>query len=300
MGLVISFINAKGGSGKTTISSNVSHVLSMAGYKVLHADFDPQGSSSETFKVLDDKGNELSKAQILSLNIYDFLVRPANPHNYIFHTSYENLDIIPNAQSVYDIFDNGSFDVKFNSISSFDKYTALRSNLEKVIEEYDFIIIDGQPNINSIMEISIIASDYVVSPACPDKFNLSTVNNTCSIIDYCNQKFGCHVQYLGFFLNNVPDVKDKEYKKVVEFYVNKAKEYFINCPIRFSKAVNKSALKDSLWFDYALAECVGGLPNPCKDLLNLLVHELGLIDIEDKEHLDILADKGINLDFLYK
>ena len=63
--LVISFINVKGGVGKTTISTNVSHILSVAGYKVLHVDLDPQGSSSEMLKATHSNGEFLTKDDIM-------------------------------------------------------------------------------------------------------------------------------------------------------------------------------------------------------------------------------------------
>lgn len=287
--IILSVINSKGGVGKTTISSNISHVLSLAGYRVLHADFDPQGSSTETFQAIDGEGHRLSKNYILSLDIFRLLFEPVNTTDYIFSTAYENLDIIPNAQGIDAIYDNGSFDVRFENCRYPSKHTALLHNLEQVCGIYDFIIIDGQPNINSMMEISIIASDAVVSPAYPDKFNLSTVNNTCAIIDHCNQKYGRNTQYLGFFLNAVTDLKDPAYQTLCDFYVEHGMEYFIDNPIRSSKFVNKSGLNNKLWFDYGL-NCSITFPNPCRDLLRLMVKEL---DLMDEEHIRILLGKGI-------
>src|SRR4051812_47266747 len=111
--IIISIVNSKGGVGKTTISSNISHILSVAGYKVLHADFDPQGSSSETFRAQDENENILTKDYILSLDIFNLLSQPTDTRKYIFRTAYENLDIIPNAQRIDDVFSGGSFDVRF-------------------------------------------------------------------------------------------------------------------------------------------------------------------------------------------
>ena len=100
--LVISFINVKGGVGKTTISTNVSHILSVAGYKVLHVDLDPQGSSSEMLKATHSNGEFLTKDDIMNLDTFKLLSQPVNVKNYIFETPYDNLHIIHTRVSVDD------------------------------------------------------------------------------------------------------------------------------------------------------------------------------------------------------
>lgn len=46
---IISFINQKGGTGKTTLSLNISAILADKGYKVLLIDTDAQGNLTNTF-----------------------------------------------------------------------------------------------------------------------------------------------------------------------------------------------------------------------------------------------------------
>lgn len=53
--MIISFLNQKGGVGKTTISTNVAYALSQRGFKVLLVDSDPQHSASDWVSVRGDK-----------------------------------------------------------------------------------------------------------------------------------------------------------------------------------------------------------------------------------------------------
>lgn len=288
--LIISIQNAKGGVGKTTISTNISHILSCAGCKILHIDLDPQGSSSELIRPYHTNEQPLTKDDIISLNISELLTRPVDTRKYIFKTKYENLDIIPYARSAADIYHNGSMDKRIERLNYPSKYTAFSSNLNIIRDNYDFIIIDGLPSMEDTMKVSIIASDYVLSPANPDRFNLQTVDDTCNIIDLCNKEYNRETEYLGFFLNAVDDLKDSAYQEVRDFYITNAKEYFIDNPIRSSKAVDKSALNDKLWLDYGLTSTVV-LPNPVKDLLRLLYKELGLLTEEQKKTLIELGIK---------
>lgn len=283
--MVISLTNVKGGVGKTTISANISHILSRAGYKVLHIDMDPQGSSSELIKPLKADKTYLTKDEIIRLNLFNLLTQPVDPRGYIFKTNYENLDIIPNARGAELTFSDGSFDKRFVKLDYPNKDIAFKCNLDRLRGIYDYIIIDGQPGMNELMKISIIASDYVLSPALPDLFNLHTVDDTLKIIDLCNTNYGLEITYLGFFLNIVEDIRDLTYKQVREFYLNKAGEYFLDCPVRSSKSIIKAALNNLLWLDYAKEYSVITFPNPCKDLLKLMDQKLLLLEPEYKENL---------------
>ena len=82
---IISFINQKGGTGKTTLSLNISAILADKGYKVLLIETDAQGNLTNTF-IQDPKKT-----------LYDGMVKDNPLHDVIVKTSLNhNLDIIPN------------------------------------------------------------------------------------------------------------------------------------------------------------------------------------------------------------
>lgn len=154
----ISFINFKGGVGKTTISVNVAYALSnsLNGIKVLFIDNDKQGNASNWL------GADLSKGSIAHLMMGDATVK-----EIIQRTSYPNMDIIP--------ADNGLIDVQSSLIQnkSINQVTILKNALKEVEQNYHICIVDNPPDINVSVLNSLAITDEVVIVATPDPDSLS-------------------------------------------------------------------------------------------------------------------------------
>ncbi len=89
----IAFANNKGGSGKTTSCANVGYSLSTLGNKVLMIDGDMQLNLSLSF---------FSEETILEFaagdkNLYHAVKKEEDLCDYVVHTPYENLDLIPSS-----------------------------------------------------------------------------------------------------------------------------------------------------------------------------------------------------------
>src|SRR5699024_11165115 len=90
---VICFANNKGGSGKSTTRSNVGYGLTQLGRKVLLIDGDMQLNLSLSRS---DEDAVLGFAQG-GKNIYGGIRRQDDLTDYIVHTAYQNLDLIPSS-----------------------------------------------------------------------------------------------------------------------------------------------------------------------------------------------------------
>ena len=86
MGKVISFINQKGGVGKTTTCVNMASYLAVFGKKVLLLDMDPQGNASSSVGVSKEEKQK---------TIYDVIIDDCEVEDVIQHTMIPNLDVIP-------------------------------------------------------------------------------------------------------------------------------------------------------------------------------------------------------------
>lgn len=82
--MIISFLNQKGGVGKTTLSTNVAYELAARGYKVLLADADPQGSATAWAAVRGDKELPFNVVGMANISLRQQLPRMKEQDNYDF------------------------------------------------------------------------------------------------------------------------------------------------------------------------------------------------------------------------
>lgn len=147
MAKIISILNQKGGVGKTTSTFNLSTVLAMCDKKILMIDSDSQASLT-----LMTANDPISIENNLS-SIYK-----GNDINLcIYHTTIENLDIIPS-----------SIDLAKTEVSLMSELINRESKLKKALSSirtsYDYIFIDCPPSLSLITINNLVASDYVIAP----------------------------------------------------------------------------------------------------------------------------------------
>ena len=124
MGKVLAIANQKGGVGKTTTSVNLAASLTVTRKNVLLIDLDPQGNATT--------GSGIDKAS-LSLSIYDLLSKDE---------SIEEVLLRPEAG--YDLLPaNGDLVAsEVELMAGDDREARLRSIVDVVRSNYDFIVID--------------------------------------------------------------------------------------------------------------------------------------------------------------
>ena len=147
MARIISFINQKGGVGKTTTCVNVSAYLGLYGKKVLIVDLDPQGNASSNVGI-----NKEDKPK----TIYDVMVDDNTVDEVIQKTKFPNLDVIPANVDLAG--------AEIELVSMVSRETRLKNALEEVKEKYDYIFIDCPPSLGLITLNSFTAADSVLVP----------------------------------------------------------------------------------------------------------------------------------------
>lgn len=179
---VISFINMKGGVGKTTLLFQFAHYVDRklkkndnTKFKILLIDTDPQSNLTQNEKerfILenglatkkdDDKKDDESvfgKKSIQRLFDPDQLAPEIATDNAIFNLN-ENIDILP-----------GELKAIFLERTQVGKGTALRDFIldNNLLLAYDLILIDCPPTYSLYTELSLLVSDFYIVPVTQDSY----------------------------------------------------------------------------------------------------------------------------------
>lgn len=154
MATTISFINVKGGVGKTTIILNLAHALQQFGRKILLIDMDMQENLSE---------KAIADPKSVTQTIYDLLrIKNIAIDECIYDTQVEGVRIIPSEMEIVRI------KKELDPVSNPKILFRLRDKISMVKSEYDYILIDLHPDVDMLTTMALIASDQYVIPIKPD------------------------------------------------------------------------------------------------------------------------------------
>ncbi len=146
---VVVVANQKGGVLKTTLTANLGVLLHQAGARVLLIDLDPQAHLGWTLGQNPDE---------LTATVYDAMIRPQTSSlASVIQPSVFGPDIAPINIAASDV------DNEFASKPLWGHF--LRSALDPIRAQYDYILIDSAPNLGKLTVLSFLAGDYILIPS---------------------------------------------------------------------------------------------------------------------------------------
>ncbi len=171
---VIAFANNKGGSGKSTTCANVAYAMTMDGYKVLMIDGDMQLNLSLSY-FDEDKVLDFAKGE---KNLYKAIIKQERLDDYIVHTGYERLDLIPSSTLMSSI--------EYELFTKWQREFILKKCLSGIKEsgEYDYILIDSPPTLGGWVMNILCAADYLIVPVEASPWGLFGLAN---MVDFYNE-----------------------------------------------------------------------------------------------------------------
>ena len=184
MAHVISFINFKGGVGKTTCTVEIAVCLARYhGKRVLLIDLDPQ--TNATFYLLEQpfwmewverQGSLKGLFEDFIAHRYTFRIDRAIVQNVAAGgLAVEGLDLLPSHLSLVTI-DERLAGISGSDRGLFGPQAILKAHLAEIENRYDFILCDCPPNFNLVTQNGLFASQAYLVPTLPDY--LSTLGIT--------------------------------------------------------------------------------------------------------------------------
>lgn len=175
---IIAFANQKGGVGKTTSAVNIAAGVASLGKKVLLCDFDPQGNATSGVGV--DKNAEKT--------IYDVLMGE-NPYAALVNTQFENLDCLPSSVSL------AGAELELSDMQR--RETKLKSALDMLRQEYDYIFIDCPPSLGLLTINAFCAADGVIVPMQCEYFALEGLSQLMKTLQLVKKKYNPNLSLDG-------------------------------------------------------------------------------------------------------
>ena len=180
--MIISIASQKGGTGKTTSTISFASGLAHKGKKVLLVDIDSQANSS---KVLLQDYQKVAKEQTIYTTIIE---RRALP---IHQTRIDNLSIIPS----HILLSNTDIEL---TIAKDHREARLKSELDKIKDQYDFVFIDNPPALGWLTLNSFTASDKVLVVVSPGYFELDSLVQLGKTLDEVREYYNPSLELLGY------------------------------------------------------------------------------------------------------
>lgn len=178
MGKTLTFINEKGGIGKTSCCFNTAWEFSSQ-KKVLLIDLDGQRANLTFFCGIEKKEK--------TITMHNVLMAGENIRNAIVNVK-ENLDLVPGTVNVADL-------------TQAAKITRMKKAIEEIKDKYDYIFIDVNPTPNWSHVLALSASDYIIIPMLPDiaslEGNMGIAESAIEVIETTNP----NLKVLGILIN---------------------------------------------------------------------------------------------------
>ena len=177
MAKVISFINMKGGVGKTTLTKELGYYIAEElKKKVLFIDLDPQSNLTQSFFLKynlrhdEDLNDPSNNARIISQSIHNLFetssISSINEKDVIVKINKDhNFDLIPGTLSTV-------FLERSSNSSNMEKAIYNFIDEKKLRDKYDYILIDCPPTYSVYTIAAILPSDFYFVPVDPGIYSV--------------------------------------------------------------------------------------------------------------------------------
>lgn len=183
MGKIIAIANQKGGVGKTTTTVNLAASLGVLEKKVLLIDADPQANASSGLGI---------DVESVEIGTYQLLEHSNTPQEATITSSAPNVSVIPAHIDLVAI--------EIELVDKDNREYMLKQALQKVKDEYDYILIDCAPSLGLLTLNALTAADSVIIPIQCEYFALEGLGKLLNTIKSVQKIHNAELDIEGLLL----------------------------------------------------------------------------------------------------
>ena len=269
---VLSFLNFKGGSGKTTSAIHTAQRLALKGYRVLAVDIDPQASLTTLF------GYRPEYDFLQSGTIYD-AIRYEDPlplSSIIQKTFFTGIDLAP-AGLILQEFEHETPQALLNNVQP-AFFSRMATALQEVEDNYDVIIFDCPPQLGYLTMSALCASTGVLITVVPNMLDIASMSQflqmSAELLDVvADAGAPMDFDFLRFLINRY-EPSDGPQQQVVAFLRQLFGNEVMVAPMLKSTAISDAGLTQQTVYEVERSQFHRNTYDRAVDSLNLVNDEV--------------------------
>ena len=246
---IISVMNFKGGSGKTTTAAHLAQYLALRGYRVLAIDLDPQASLSTLF------GNQPETDVGANETLYGAIrYDDARPMAEIVRATYlPDLHLIPGNLELMEFEHDTPRALMKRKIGDTMFFHRISEVLDQVAPNYDVVVIDCPPQLGYLTLSALTAATSVLITVHPQMLDVMSMNQFLSMTSDLLREISSHGARFDYswmrYLVTRFEPSDGPQNQMVGYLRAIFGENVLNFPMLKTTAVSDAGLTNQTLFE---------------------------------------------------